>query len=76
MKSVIHELARIVQTVAIADQPVCEAVWDLYRSAVEHLGAVSTMIERDDNMPEFEDLLTELARVRAIAEPVLANRVA
>ena len=33
------------------DHPVCDEVWDLYRDAIAYFGAVSTMIERDDNIP-------------------------
>jgi len=50
------------------DQPIVEPVWALYESALERFGAVSTMIERDDNMPPFEELLAELAEARAIGE--------
>ena len=58
------------------DQPVCGDVWDLYRATVEILGPVSTMIERDDNMPSFETLFDELQHARAIAQPILNHRVA
>jgi uncharacterized protein (UPF0276 family) len=53
------------------DQPVCEAVWALYASAVERFGAVATMIERDGNIPAYDELLTELGRARSIRESVL-----
>ncbi len=33
------------------DHPIAAPVWDLYRQAVAHFGAVPTMIERDDNIP-------------------------
>jgi uncharacterized protein len=49
------------------DAPVPEPVWDLYRAAVERFGALSTLIERDDNIPPLEELLSELDRARAIA---------
>jgi uncharacterized protein (UPF0276 family) len=42
------------------DAPVIDPVWDLYRYAISKLGAVSTMIERDDNIPELEVLVQEL----------------
>ena len=58
------------------DQPVRNEVWDLYRAAVEHLGPVSTMIERDDNMPEFDQLLAELNMAREIAGSIMPDRVA
>ena len=46
------------------DAPVCEAVWALYEQAIERLGPVPTMIERDDNIPPLEQLLDELAIAR------------
>ena len=50
------------------DHPVCDPVWDLYRKAVERFGDVATMIERDDNIPPFEELFAELEVARGIAE--------
>ncbi len=41
------------------DQPVVDAVWDLFRSAVRRFGPRPTIIERDDNIPPFETLLAE-----------------
>src|SRR5579863_716908 len=38
------------------DHPVRPEVWDLYEYAVRRLGAVSTLIEWDDNIPAFEVL--------------------
>jgi uncharacterized protein len=49
------------------DEPVSEAVWDLYAFALSRFGSLSTMIERDDNIPEIEALLAELDRAREIA---------
>ena len=49
------------------DEPVCEEVWQLYAAAVARFGAVSTMIERDDKIPDLPVLLAELDRARAIA---------
>ena len=54
------------------DQPVCEEVWQLFRAAVERFGPLSTMIERDDNIPEIEVLLAELEHARRIAAPARA----
>ena len=53
------------------DQPVPDPVWDLYADAVRCFGPVSTMIERDDNIPALGELVAELDRARAIAEPIL-----
>jgi uncharacterized protein (UPF0276 family) len=55
------------------DQPVLDAVWALYTEAVRRFGAVSTMIERDDNIPELPELLSELEIARGIAEPLLVG---
>ena len=55
------------------DQPVLDEVWALYAEAVRRFGAVSTMIERDDNIPELPELLAELDRARSIAEPLLGG---
>jgi uncharacterized protein len=49
------------------DHPVPDPVWDLYREAIARLGPVSTMIERDDDIPPLDELLAELARARALA---------
>ena len=56
------------------DEPVIEPVWELYRAALRRFGAVSTMIERDDNIPPLDDLIVELDQARAIAQPILAPR--
>ncbi|PPC88161.1 MAG: hypothetical protein CTY37_01740 [Methylotenera sp.] len=54
------------------DAPVIDPVWDLYGYALSRLGAVSTMIERDDQMPELEELVQELQIARDIAAKELA----
>jgi len=50
------------------DHPVCEAVWQLYGEAVARFGVVSTMIERDDDIPSLAELVDELDQARRIAE--------
>lgn len=49
------------------DAPVIDPVWTLYGHAVRRFGRVSTMIERDDNIPELPELIEELNHARAIA---------
>ena len=49
------------------DAPVIDPVWDLYEYATSRFGAVSTMIERDDHIPELEELVKELQIARDIA---------
>lgn len=58
------------------DAPVCEDVWQLFHAAVERFGALSTMIERDDNIPDLDDLLAELDRARGITMSAQASRSA
>ena len=41
---------------------------DLYAKAVKRFGPVPTMIERDANIPPFQELVRELQGVRRIAE--------
>ena len=52
------------------DHPVPNPVWALYVEAVARLGPVSTMIERDDDIPPLRVLLEELTRARSLAESV------
>ena len=58
------------------DHPVCDGVWDLYQTALRHLGEVPTMIERDDRIPPLPELLDELATARTIAESILNQKLA
>lgn len=55
------------------DHPVAESVWELYRYTCERFGEVASMIERDDNIPELSELITELDRARSIADSVLGQ---
>lgn len=52
------------------DHSVVEPVWQLYRYALSKLGAVSTMIERDDDIPPLEELLSELNIAKSIYHTV------
>ncbi|MCY7388192.1 MAG: DUF692 domain-containing protein [Burkholderiales bacterium] len=49
------------------DASVIAPVWALYAIACKRFGPVSTMIERDDNIPPLEELLVELGQARQIA---------
>lgn len=53
------------------DQEVSNPVWNLYAAALKRFGQVSSMIERDANIPEFPELLAELDIARRIAGEVL-----
>jgi uncharacterized protein (UPF0276 family) len=55
------------------DQPVPDPVWDLYAAALRRFGPVSTMIERDANIPPLTVLCDELAEARALSERTLAT---
>ena len=52
------------------DHPVPDPVWELYAQALRRFGPVSTMIERDDNIPPLEELTAELDHARSIATQV------
>ena len=58
------------------DHPVPDPVWALYAEAIARLGPVSTMIERDDDIPPLDALLAELAQARALAESADRRRPA
>lgn len=49
------------------DAAIIEPVWDLYAQAIRYLGPVSTMIERDDNIPALAELMLELNQAKEIA---------
>lgn len=49
-----------------------DEVWALYRRAIGRCGAVSTLVEWDDEIPEWEVLSDEAAKARATREEVLA----
>jgi len=46
------------------DQDIADPVWALYREALKLFGPVSTMIERDDRIPDFNTLYGELQLAR------------
>lgn len=55
------------------DHPVVDSVWSLYGEALKRFGPVSTMIERDDRMPPFSELMAELQQARDIGQQVLGK---
>jgi uncharacterized protein (UPF0276 family) len=67
-----HEETHIIDT---HDHPVCDEVWDFYREAIRYFGPVSTMIERDDNIPPLAELVEELDHARSIAGELLGTEV-
>ena len=54
------------------DHPVPDPVWELYAAALRRFGPVSTMIERDANIPPLAELVAELEQARARSAQVLA----
>jgi len=57
------------------DHPIVDGVWQLFADAWQRFGPVSTMIERDAEIPPLADLVAELDEARriaaAVAEPAL-----
>jgi hypothetical protein len=58
------------------DHDVSSPVWALYKAALERFGAISTMIERDANIPEFPALYDELLEAKNIARLTLPDHPA
>jgi uncharacterized protein (UPF0276 family) len=54
---------------------VIEAVWDLYREALNLWGPISTLIEWDEEIPEFSVLSAEAAKARAIYVTANPNQI-
>lgn len=55
------------------DEPIIDPVWTLYAHALRRFGPVSTMIERDDNIPALDELLAELDQARHVARQAHAQ---
>jgi uncharacterized protein (UPF0276 family) len=55
------------------DHPVPDPVWNLYADAIRRFGNISTMIERDANIPPLADLCLELEQARSVANRTLAR---
>ena len=53
------------------DHAVADPVWKLYVQALERFGPISTMIERDDNIPAFDELFDELMTAKHLARRTL-----
>jgi uncharacterized protein (UPF0276 family) len=49
------------------DHPIIHEVWELFAYAAQRFGRVSSMIERDDNIPPLEELIEELNTLKKIA---------
>ena len=53
------------------DHPVRDEVWQLFESAIARFGSVSTLIEWDDQIPDFDRLEAEAMRARDTTERIL-----
>lgn len=61
----VHAQALLIDT---HDAPVSDAVWSLYAEIVARIGPRPTLIERDDNIPDFAELIAERDQAVAIME--------
>ncbi|RYZ85411.1 MAG: DUF692 domain-containing protein, partial [Proteobacteria bacterium] len=57
------------------DDIIIDEVWNLYAESIRRFGLVSTMIERDDDIPPLENLLTELQHSTDETLSAIAKRV-
>lgn len=55
------------------DAPVAPEVWTLFERLIRRIGARATLIERDDNLPEFTELFAEHQRADAVLRAPLAK---
>ena len=55
------------------DHDIVESVWELYAESVRRFGAVSAMIERDDDIPPLPTLIAELQKARGICTGILTE---
>jgi uncharacterized protein (UPF0276 family) len=60
-----HNETHIIDT---HDASVTDAVWDLYGQVIGELGPITTMIERDADIPPFAELEKELGQAREVAD--------
>jgi uncharacterized protein len=68
-----HNMTHIIDT---HDALVCDEVWTLYKAALNRFGPVSTIIERDDDIPPLPVMLEELGKARALADEVFSRQQA
>jgi len=61
-----HKVEQLLEREILIDDHgsvICEAVWQLYELALQHIGPVPTLIEWDTDVPAFEVLLKEAAQI-------------
>ncbi|MET0413374.1 MAG: DUF692 family multinuclear iron-containing protein, partial [Polyangiaceae bacterium] len=54
--------------------PIIDPVWELYGALIERTGPVSTLIEWDDQIPDWAVLEAEVSRARTVRDAALARR--
>jgi len=69
-----HDAAGQALLIDAHGSPVADEVWALYQRALNRAGAVPTLIERDNDIPPFAVLATEVAQARAALEAEVARR--
>jgi uncharacterized protein (UPF0276 family) len=50
------------------DSPVSDAVWSLYQRLIKRIGPRPTLIERDDQIPAFDELMIERNRAQNLLD--------
>jgi uncharacterized protein (UPF0276 family) len=55
------------------DAPVAPPVWSLYERLITRIGARPTLIERDEHVPPFSELLAERGRAQLVLQGALAE---
>lgn len=55
--------------------PVAQAVWELYAFALEHVGPIATLIERDNDIPSFDVLFMESLQAERLLQAYSAQKV-
>ncbi len=53
---------------------VCDAVWELYERATKRFGLTSTLIEWDDEIPEWDVLAAEAEKARVVRARIAPSR--
>ena len=67
--SVAHGAVPEEPALGLHDADIIDPVWALYEETAKRFGPVSTMIERDGNIPPLDALIDELEQARQIAGP-------
>lgn len=55
------------------NQAIHEPVWLLYQAAIKRFGAIPTLIERDDNIPSFDELYAESKKATQLMREILTH---